>query len=314
MAGEEGEEVGEGGVGAVGAPEGVEADGEAEVGEGEEDDGFGFAAGGGGDGESQAGAGGDEAEGGEVGRAFLHDLRSEAVAGAGGEDGVVKGRADGARNPDEAFGFEIDETEAAAGRTGERMGGGNGEDDGVVGNGMVGERGEMRRMMKDESEVQLAGAEQFALDGGGVLDELELDGGEFFAEAAEGAGEDRVINRGIHESDAEAAGAAGGGVAGALGGGGVGAEERAGVVEKGATGGGEADAAWEAFEEGRAEFGLEFADLFAEGGLDDREAGGGAAEVFVFGGGDEVAEVSEFHREITLGDRCGEKRALDAAA
>lgn len=65
------------------------------------------------------------------------------------------------------------------------------------------------------------------MDGGSLLEEVEADGREVFAEAAKRAREDGMINGCIHETDAEAAGAAGGGIAGALGG-------KIGVAKEGA--------------------------------------------------------------------------------
>jgi hypothetical protein len=53
-------------------------------------------------------------------------------------------------------------------------------------------------------------------------------------------------------------------------------------------------------EEGDAELVLEFADLAAERGLGEVEAGGGAGDALLFGDGDKVTYVAEFHvREHT---------------
>src|SRR3954452_23583596 len=85
-----------------------------------------------------------------------------------------------------------------------------------------------------------------------------------------------------------------GGAGGALGGVGE-LEHPARLFEQRGAGFGEHDAAGGAVEDLDAELDLELADLFADGGLGDVEAFGGAPEVQLLRDGDEVLELSEFH-------------------
>src|SRR6185369_11294221 len=89
---------------------------------------------------------------------------------------------------------------------------------------------------------------------------------------------------------------------------------------------GELDAALVAVEEAHAELLLELADLLADRRLGDVQPLRGAAEVPLFGGSDEVPEVSELHHYLpgAIGVRpdrrgrpsvaCGDCRAADASA
>jgi len=52
-----------------------------------------------------------------------------------------------------------------------------------------------------------------------------------------------------------------------------------------------------ALEKRRAQFGLQFADLFAQRRLGKVQPGGGAGEVSLPGGFEEVFELVKFHRE-----------------
>src|SRR3954453_18643874 len=75
-----------------------------------------------------------------------------------------------------------------------------------------------------------------------------------------------------------------------------GAQHAARLLEQCSARRGQRDAAVRAVEEPDAELVLELADLLADGRLGDVEPLPGAAEVQLFGDGDEVPEMAEFHR------------------
>src|SRR4051794_31478973 len=75
-----------------------------------------------------------------------------------------------------------------------------------------------------------------------------------------------------------------------------GAQHAARLLEQRTARGGQRDAALRAVEEPDAELLLELADLLADRRLGDVEPLRGAAEVQLFGDGDEVPEMAEFHR------------------
>src|SRR3954469_15351498 len=75
-----------------------------------------------------------------------------------------------------------------------------------------------------------------------------------------------------------------------------GAQDAARLLEQHNARRGQRDAAVRAVEEPDAELVLELADLLADGRLGDVEPLPGAAEVQLFGDGDEVPEMAEFHR------------------
>ncbi len=143
-----------------------------------------------------------------------------------------------------------------------------------------------------EGGIEPVGGEAFEEGGGHVLAHLEAEIGVGFLQGGDEPGQE-VGAEGWDEAEAEGAGQrARGGLADALDGFDIGEDLAGAAGDFGADGGG-ADGFGGAFEEGDAELGFEVLDLRAEGGLGDVAGGGGAAEMAVFGEGDDVAEVLE---------------------
>ena len=224
----------------------------------------------------------------------LDDAGAEAGGLAEGH-GFLKGAdAGGAGIEDEGFGAERGEGDALPG--GERMTGGKDGDEGLGEEGFHVEM-VLRVGIAEETDVEGAIVEAFEDAGGEGLLQLEVDLREALANGAE-EGWETGEHGGADEADVERAELAGGDLAhfGHVARDGL--EDVARAIEVDGTGGGEADGARGAKEERIAEDLFKLADLLGERRLRKMQAQGGAAEVELFGDGNEVAEVTKLDAEI----------------
>lgn len=160
---------------------------------------------------------------------------------------------------------------------------------------MARELGQTGRPVIDEADVDGVGPQQVALHERGLLQKLELHRGKLAAEVVDDPWQHGMVDRRVDKSDTEAAGLALTDIAGTLRRLVHLAEQRGRFVKEGPARGRQSHSAGESLEERRANFVLQFTDLFAQRGLDNRQALSGPAEVFELGGGDEIAEVAQFH-------------------
>jgi len=145
----------------------------------------------------------------------------------------------------------------------------------------------------DEAKVQFFGVERFDLLDGGHIAEGDIDMGQVFAEADDGAGHKL---KGVHaEAETQAADLTAGEAAG------VSEEivpiahEIAGLGLKDAAEGSELGTVAIAHQERAAQVFFEAADLFGEGGLAEVQQFGGATEMGLFGEDEKGADFVDIH-------------------
>jgi len=227
-------------------------------------------------------------------RRLLHDARVEAGGAAPRDDVVVEPRRVSAREKDERLRGEGAEGDAGLAR--DPMRARHGGDHRIGVNELHVEQSvRVRRHAVKQSEVDAPVAKSVGLGVGVHLEERDPDVRQVHAEEAEHFGQHARVGGGFDEADAQASDLS----ACRAFGGALGTcrlrEREARFGEKGAPRRGERHTARDALEQRRADLALEVADLTGKRRLCDMEPRRRSAEVELFGDGDEVPEMAEFH-------------------